>query len=146
MWSRAGRAAAERTAVVFNAGTKPDFQHHFDVESRPGVKPLSLKQLALVFQDFQPLFELALDRVDGAVNAILRHHKVLGRINEHFLFLADDLAARRIDDRELLDVVPPKLDAQRVFFITRPKLHTVATDAELAARELDVVPLVLNVD
>ncbi len=58
----------------------------------------------------------------------------------------DHFAAGRIDDRKLLDLVPPELDPQGVFLVRRPDLDAIAADAELGPLKLDVVPLVLHVD
>ena len=68
------------------------------------------------------------------------------RIDEHPLGPLDHLAAGGIDDRKLLDLVAPELDAEGDFLVGRPDLDAIAAHAELARLKLDVVPLVLDVD
>jgi hypothetical protein len=51
-----------------------------------------------------------------------------------------------MDHRELLDFVAPKLHPVGDILVARPDLDAVAPHAELARGELDVVPLVLDVD
>ena len=58
----------------------------------------------------------------------------------------DRLAAGRVDDRELLDLVAPELDPQGELLVGGPDLDAVAADAKLARLEGHVVPLVLDVD
>ncbi len=77
---------------------------------------------------------------------LLGHHEVLGRVDEQLLLRGDHLAAGRVDDRQLLDLVAPELEPQGVLLVAGPDLDAVAADAELAAGELDVVALVLDID
>ena len=51
-----------------------------------------------------------------------------------------------MDQRELLDLVAPELDAVAAFLVAGPDLDAVAADAKLARLKLDVAPLVLDVD
>jgi len=70
---------------------------------------------------------------------------VLGRIDEQLLLPPDDLAAGGIDDRELLDLVAPQLDAQAELLVRGIDLDAIAAHAELARLEGDVVAVVLDV-
>ena len=60
--------------------------------------------------------------------------------------LFDHRAGERVDDGEGLDLVAEQLDAEGELFVGRPELDHVAADAELAALEVDVVAVVLDVD
>ena len=143
---RARRPAGKRPAVVLDARAVAHLLQHLDVEPRAGAQPLGLQQLALVLELLQPLVQLLADLVDRRCDPLLGQHEVLGRIDEHPLLAFDHFAARGIDDRKLLDLVAPELDAEGELLVGRPDLDAVAAHAELARLKLDVVPLVLDVD
>ena len=142
-----GGRPLKRPAVVLDARAEADFEHHLDVEPRAGVEPLGFEQLALRCAAASSRSSSScLIASIAAGDALLGHDEVLGRIDEQLLFLPNDFAAGRIDDRQLLDLVAEQLDPQAVFLVGRPQLDAIAADAKLAAREIDVVPLVLHVD
>ena len=58
----------------------------------------------------------------------------------------DRLAGQRIERAQLVDLVAEQLDAQRALLVRQVDLDDVAADAEDAAAEIVVVPLVLNLD
>ena len=143
---RARRTAAQGPAVVFDSRAIAHFGHHLQIEPGAGIEPLGLEQFALAAEQFEPLFELVLDRADRAGDPFLRQHKVLRRIDVEFFLLLNRFAAGGMDQRQLLDFVTPKLDPHRVFFVGRPELDAIAPHAKLAAGEFHVVALVLHVD
>ncbi len=60
--------------------------------------------------------------------------------------LLDDLAAHRVEALDRLDLVAPEPHAHGGVLVGGPDLEGVAADAELAARRLEVVARVLDVD
>ena len=139
------RPAGERPAVVFDARAMADLLQHLDVEPRSGVEPLGLQQLAALPHDLQPLFQLLLDGLDGGGDPLLRHHEVLGGVDEKLVLLDERLATDGVDDGKLLDRVPPQLDAEGIFLVARPDLHAITADAKCTALKAHVVPLILDV-
>ena len=80
---RVGLAARERPAVVLDARTIADLLQHLDVEPRSGAEAMGFEQLSLVFEKFEPLFQLLLDFVDGPGNAFLGQHEMFRGVDEH---------------------------------------------------------------
>ena len=107
---------------------------------------MGLQQLAGTLKLFQPLLQLPPDLLDGRADALLRQHEMLGGIDEKLLAALDHLAAQRMDQRELLDLVAPELDAVAAFLAAGPYFDAVAAHAKLPRLELDVAALVLDVD
>ena len=95
---------------------------------------------------FEPLLQLLLDLGDRPGDALLGQHEMLRGVDEQPLGPLDHLAAGGIDDRKLLDLVAPELDAEGRLLVGRPDLDAIAPHAELARLKLDVVPLVLDID
>ena len=60
--------------------------------------------------------------------------------------LLNDFAQQRIDGRNRIDLIAPKLDAISLILITRINFNHIAAHAEAAAFEVDVVALVLQFD
>ena len=139
-------AAREVPAVVLDPRAIADLQEHLDVVPRPRREPLGFEELALLLELLEPLLQLGLDRLDGALDPLLGQDEVLGGIDLHLLLLLDDRARGRVDDGEGLDLVAEQLDPEADLLVGRPELDDVPPDAELAAGEVDVVAVVLDVD
>ena len=60
--------------------------------------------------------------------------------------LADRLAGQRVEGNQLVDLVAEQLDTQRLVLVRRIDFDDVAANAEGAAGEVVVVPLVLDFD
>ena len=56
-----GLRPRKRPAVVLDARTIADFLKHLDVEPRSRAEAMGLQQLALVLEQFEPLFQFLLD-------------------------------------------------------------------------------------
>src|SRR5690606_32545156 len=108
--SRPWGATAEGLAVVLDARAVAHLEEHLDVVASSRVETLGLEQLPLLLKDLQPARKFFSDRVDSPLDPFLGQHEMLGRIDVDLLQLVDDRAASRVDDREGLDVVAPKLD------------------------------------
>ena len=80
--SRTRLSTGQRTTVVFDAGAITDFLQHFDVVTSTRVEPLSLQHFAFALELLELLGELAFDLLNRACDAVLRHDKVLRRIDE----------------------------------------------------------------
>ena len=107
---------------------------------------MGLQQLAGAFEFLQPLRPTPAGFRRWPRRCARRADEVLGRIDEKLLPALDHLAADRMDQRELLDLVAPELDAEAALLVAGPDLDAVAPHAELARLKLDVAPLVLDVD
>ena len=92
------------------------------------------------------LVQLALDLDEGALDGGAVGDEVRRRVDGDVPRLLEDLAAHRVEADDLLDLVAPELDADGGVLGGRPDLDRVAAHAELAARRLEVVARVLDVD
>ena len=138
--------AREVPRVILDPRAIANLKEHLDIITRTSPEPLGFEQLAVLLELFQTLLQFVLDRLDRTLDALLRQHEVLGRVDVHFLLLLDHRAGCRVDDGEGLDLVAEKLDPVADLFVGGPEFHHVAPDAELAAREVDVISVVLDVD
>ena len=82
---------------------------------------------------------------DARVEPLLRRHPVLGGVDVGAAALAQHLAGQRVDLDDALDLVAEELDAEGQVLVRREDLQHVAAHAELAAHEVHVVALVLDV-
>jgi hypothetical protein len=68
------------------------------------------------------------------------------REDRHAVELLHDVAGERVQHVERLDLVAEQLDAHGVLLVDRDDLDRVAAHTEVAAREVDVVAVVLHRD
>jgi hypothetical protein len=132
--------------VVLDAAAEPDLLHHLEVEGRAHPEALGLEQLALALELGEPLLEFFADTDDRTL-----HRRGAGRVvrrgeDRDGIHLLEHLARQRMQRVEGLDLVTEHLDADRILFVHRDDLDRVSANAELAAREVDVVALVLHGD
>ena len=125
---------------------KPELLQHLEVERRAHAQSLRLEELVLRLELFQALFELVLDRADGALHRLGAGDVVGCREDRHRLEPLHDIAGERMQHVQRLDLVAEHLDADRVLLVDRDDLDRVAAHAEVAAREVDVVAVVLHRD
>src|SRR5208282_33561 len=104
------------------------------------------KELALLAKHGEPFFEFTTNALGCGSDALFWRHEVLGGIDVKLIHRAQRLAARRIDDRKGIDIIPEKLDAKAELFVSRPDFDDVSANAKLAASKSNVIALVLNVD
>ena len=107
---------------------------------------LRLQQPALLFQQRLPSLELFLDRADRLFEARPRHDEMAFRIHRQTVVLPDFITGERIKRGELVDLVAPELDSESDVFVRGVYLNGVAPDTEGAALEIQVVPLVENLN
>jgi hypothetical protein len=71
----------EVTRVVLDAGARPDFEHHLDIEIRSRFQPLRLEQLPGIPKQLQALGKLGTNRANGAFETRPVRDEVLGRVD-----------------------------------------------------------------
>lgn len=142
----AGFAAGEGAGVVLDAGAVAELAELFHVVAGAGAEPLRLQQFPLLLKLRELLVELLLDFVHGFVDAALREDEVLGGVDVGVGLRLGGFAGDGLDDGEAFDLVAPELDAVGELLVGGPDFDDVAAHAEAAAREFDVVALVLDVD
>src|SRR5258706_126790 len=90
--------------------------------------------------------QLVLDRLDGRLDAVFRHHVVDGGVDEDLVLAAQELAGQRVDHVDVADLIAEEFDAIGELFVRRLQLNHVAANAERAALEVDIIARVLEVD
>ena len=76
----------------------------------------------------------------------MRGDVVRGRPDRQRVVVVRDLAGEVVDLGDRLDLVAEELDAHRAVGVRREDVDDVAAHAERAAREVEVVAVVLDVD
>ena len=127
-------------------GAEPDLAEHLEVVGRAHPQALGLEELALALEQREPVVELLLDRDDGPLHPLVRRDVVGGREHRDLGEVAEHLAGDRVEPRDPLDRVAPPLDPDRGLLVRGMDLEDVALDAELPARQVRLVPQVLDVD
>ena len=102
--------------------------------------------LALFAQLGDALVEFLLDGVQRAFHALGAGDIVRSREDMHLTDMVDDVPGNRVEGGDPVDFVAEELDADGQLFIHGDDLHGIAAHAEGAAREGDVVALVLHVN
>src|SRR5205085_2242394 len=110
------------------------------------MQALRFEQLAPGDKLRLPIVEFFLDRLDGALERILRHDVMRLGIDGQPLMGFEDFAEQRVNRRNGFDLIAPELNANRSLLIDRIDLDDVAARAKGAARKLDVVARILNLD
>ena len=142
---RAGRAAAEVARVIFDAGAEAHFLHHFQVVFGAHLDALGFEQLAVLLEPGDALAQFLADGQNGAFHLVAGRDELFGRENGDGVERFDLVSRQRLEAGEALDFVAEKLDAQPVLAPGGTQFHRVAAHAELAAREFDVVAVVLQI-
>ena len=140
------RPPREVPGVVLDPVAGAGLAQHLEVEVRPLQEPLGLEEPAGILEELRALLELGLDVADRLVQLLPRGDEVPGGVDIDPVALREHLAGERVELRDALDLVAEELDAHREVLVRRMDLEGVAADAELAADEALVVPLVLDVD
>ena len=137
-------AAGQMPRVVLDPVAVADLLHHLQVEHCPLMEPLGFQDLAAALQLGEPLGQLGPDGLDGLHPPGARRHEVRLRIDRSTLVPLDLPARERVEGHELVHLVAEEPDAQPKLLVGREHLDDVPADPERAARELVVVPLVLD--
>ena len=107
---------------------------------------LGLEQLALGIELLEPDLELGLDRSDRALNGLGTGDVVRRREDRHRFEPLHHITGERMQHVERFDLIAEQLDADRILLVHRDDLDRVAAHSEVAAREVDVVAVVLHRD
>ena len=133
------------TRVVLDALAVPDFGQHFQIEARTLFQPLRFHQLAFVVEILEAIRQFQLDAFHRAQHLLARRDVMAARVHGKTRQLLPHLAGERIEQLQRLDLVIEQLDAQRQLAVFgRKHVDGVTTHAELAARELHLVALILH--
>src|SRR5438309_4495728 len=124
--------------------TVAQFLEHLDVIERALMQALGFEQLAAGDELRLPLIELFLDRPYGALERILRHDVMRLGIDRQPLVGFENFAEQRVNRRDGFNLIAPEFNANRALLIDRINLDDIAARSKGAAREFDVVALVLN--
>ena len=107
---------------------------------------LRLSATRSLFEQRLPALELLLDRADRLLQARPRHDEMAFGIDRQAVELPDLIAGERIERGELIDVVAPEFDSESDVFVRRMHLDGVASNAEDAALEIQIIALIENLD
>src|SRR5947209_16867364 len=111
------------------------------------MQPLRLYDLALLDKKFLVLFQFLPDRLDSTLDYRTRHHIVRLWINRNSLLVfLYDLTKQRVDRRDGIDLVAPKLDPVRLVHVAWIQLDDVTSHAKYAAVKIDIHAFVLQFD
>ncbi len=123
-------SSGEMAAIVFDSWAVADVLQHLDVESSPGIESLGFQQFSAIAKPFEPFLQFFLNQFDSALDPFFGSDEVASRINEDLFLGCKYIAGQRMDNRNLLDVVSPKLDPIGKFFVRWPNLDAVSADSE----------------
>ena len=141
--ARAGGAAVEVARIIFDAGAVAHLLDHFEVVARAHFEALCFEQFALVAQHFEARVEFGGDAFERVGEIVFGHHVMLGGEDRGALDDFDDFAGERVNFLDFGDGVEVQFDADRGFVIGREDFDGVTAHAELAAREIKFVALVV---
>src|SRR3954467_14722379 len=130
--------------VVLDSCTRPDLEHHLDVEVRAGLEALGFEQLPRRAKLIQPPRQLFSNEGDGSLDRRPRCNEVFRGIDRRLLEIGDRITGQRIDFAYALDLVAPHLNPNALLFVGWQDLDGVAAHAERAALEAHVVAGVLD--
>ncbi len=139
-------AAGEVPRVVLDPVAVANLADHLEVEHRALVQALGLEQLAPGLERRPSLRQFRLDRGDRPSGVLARRDEVRLGVDRQPVLAARGSPGQRIEDHQLVDLVPEEADPDGLLLVGRVDLHDVAADPERAAPELDVIALVLDVD
>ena len=140
-------AARQMAGVVLDPRAVAHLLHHLDVEVGPLLQALRLQELVFRVQFPEPLPQLLADLDDRPFQVVLRRHVVAARVDRRPPEPLELLPPQGIDDGDRLHRVAEELHPDRpLLFVGREDLDDVAPDAEGPPVEIDVVPLVLDLD
>ncbi len=124
-----------------------DLVEHLQVVAGALLDALRLDQFVLALKERDALGQLDLDGLDRVHHGAARRDVMAGRIDGVARHLLQDVAGERIEQRQRFHFVVEQGHAQRILVaLRREDVDHVAAHAECAAREIDLVALVLHLD
>ena len=144
-WRRAWRRTRKVAAVVLNAFAVAYLGQHFQVKTRALLQTLGFDQFAHAQQLFQAASQFGFDGFNRGQHLLARRDIVARRVNGKARHLLHHPACERVEQIQRLDLVVKQLHAQRQLrMLGRKDINRVAAHAKLAARELQIIALVLH--
>ena len=141
----ARQAAREPARIILDAVAGAGRLDHLDVELRALLQPLRFQQPAGGVEALKLLLQLLLNAHDRLVQRRLRRHIVRIRVNLHQREVLRLLARERVELGDAFHLVAEHGDAPgAVLLVGREQFDGVAAHPEIAAREADIVALVLQ--
>ena len=131
--------------VILDARAETQFLQLLQVELAPHLDALSLEQFALLLELGDAQAQLLANGEHGRIDFLLRRGELLAREDVDGLQRLEGVARQRIEPREALQFLAEELDAQSVFGVGRVQFHHIATHAELAPGEVEVVARILEI-
>src|SRR6266853_359038 len=128
--------------VVLDARARSGLAHHLQVEVGALPQALSFEQPPVVLEPFAALFERGLDVGDRQPNLVGRRHIVRRRENRECVARAEDLASRRVELLDPLDLVTEEFDAIHLLFVGGHQVDHVAAHPKPQAGQVVIVALV----
>ena len=143
----AGAAPGEVTRVILDAGARAGRLDHLDVEAGALLQALCLEETAGSGELIEAELELLADALHRLGQRRPRRDVVRVGVDLHRLELAVGGAGQRVELDDRLDLVAEEIDAPgAVLKVGREQVDGVAADAERAAAEVGIAPLVLERD
>ena len=145
--ARAGGASGEVARIVFDPCAEAHFFHHLEVELGAHFQALRFEEFALRLELGEASVEFGADCAEGAPEFVLRGDELFGGENGQAGDGFIDVAGQRIEEADAVDIVAEEFHADGfLVHVGRVDLDDVATDAEFAAAEGDVIAGVEEVD
>ena len=140
------RAPAQVHGIIFDAEAEAGFAQHFDVVFRAHADALRFEELAFALEFRDLRFELGADFHDRGVDAVLRRHVLIRRIQIEAFEPRSRASRHGIEAAERFDFVAEERDAYRRFPVGRKDVDRVAAHAERAAGKFRVVAAIERAD
>ena len=137
--TRPREATVEVTTVILNTGTVAQLPYHLQVIIHPLLEPFCFQALAFSAHPFQMQHQVILNVMNGLMDAFLRRHKNIGRINQQLLKNFQANVVYRIKSLDPLHLVAPKNDATGVVGISQINIHRIALHPKMPTVELYLI-------
>ncbi len=93
-----------------------------------------------------PFLQFLLDLDDGPLHLVPRRDEVTRRKNNHPLHLLQDIPGQRIYPLKPFNLIPEKFNPDPVLPVSGPEFDHIPAHPEFSPLQLEVVPLILNLD
>ena len=142
----AGGPASQVAGVVFDAVAIAHLLEHLQVVGGALLQPLGLQQTTFPVEQVEPVMQLAANLRDRPLQPLLGGHKVLGGIDVNRVETLQDLTGGGIDIADRFDLIAKQLNPHQTILIGRTDLEHIATHAETATGDFQVVTGVLVIN
>src|SRR3954467_2992508 len=101
--------------VIFDAGTKTHFFHHFEVVFRAHLYALSFKQFSVLLEPGNAVAQFLTDSEERRAELVGWSNELLGGIDGHRIQRFELFSSQRLESGQTLDFIAKEFDAQSVF-------------------------------